>query len=289
MKLTFVIPICRHTHSKCNELERFKNIGLVSFHKYLDPEVVHEFLIISPKDQLLLIKNELAPIIGYPVRFISDESLLGKATKMTVDSWYKQQLIKLAVATAVQTEHYMTIDTDIFLTRRLHAKDIFRRGGKLLMTLDRYHQHTGWWERSRAQLQLSKSVFRGNEWVIQVTPQVLITKKVIDLLTHLEGLWGTEWREHLLEHKFTEYTLYWTYLKVYGGIEKYRVRPGLSLMGNGLWYEAQPVANQTKLEALEAHVKNAFTNNAKYFFSLVQSNINGYTLQEILPIVQKYL
>lgn len=284
--MSVVLPLKKNTHSKNCEVERFLTMGLPSLQKWLDPSFIDDVIVVCPQTEIDDLKNRFrAHTSKFNIRIVSEEPILGSGKAVDCDGWYKQQLIKLASHQFVRSQYYMTMDSDLVLTKPLTQADIFCPKG-IRMTLDRQRQHTDWWQASCKGLQLEdhKVYPNRNEWVMQVTPQVLITERVHGLCKHLRSLMGNLWKRKLLQQKFTEYTLYWTYCKVWGGREQYWIDPnGPKLLGNALWY-ALP-----ENESLDRHVEKAFTDNHDYWFTLVQSNIQRYALSEIQEATSSWL
>lgn len=104
---------------------------------------------------------------------------------------------------------------------------------------------------------------------MSVTPQILITKEVKNLMNHLGTLYD-DWEYTLMNTKYrwTEYTLYWLYLIKYNKQLLYR-RSKIPLSDNStnIWFYSGN---------LEKSVETLFKNKKQYF-GVIQSNVREHT------------
>jgi hypothetical protein len=104
--------------------------------------------------------------------------------------WFKQQVVKLAIARKIKTKFYLVLDADIFFTKKVQFSDIlfnvlpstsfpsvqnkeFINGDIYLMErlCCNIIKHTWWWHGSTHLLQVEFPSFLSD--AIGVTPQVL--------------------------------------------------------------------------------------------------------------------
>lgn len=169
--------------------------------------------------------------------------------------WYRQQLVKLAIATKIETEFYLTLDSDIICTKPVHFSDLIRDGKAITNTSEndffpKWHQ---WAERVLG-LPRSKGLYG-------VTPALLHKESMIKFHEHLaqrinptvkslsqflpeHSIWRsylTSWKGYLLRSfPWTEYTLYYTFMEATGLFEQYHLPAGEQALYdsyNSVWYK----------------------------------------------------
>jgi Family of unknown function (DUF6492) len=174
--------------------------------------------------------------------------------------WYKQQLIKLAMADHVTSDYYLLFDADVICARPIRRHDLFRNG-KALCHRYRNDNHANWYRWAERVLELPRS-----GWVHGVTPTILSREAVRELTAHLnrqeprplkfwQKLWSRlpewaggprawrndhedegRWRRVLLDSlPWTEYALYFTFLEATGRFERYHTSALRSLCSDCIW------------------------------------------------------
>lgn len=262
MKTTWVIPIKTHTHDpKNDELERFLEIGLRSYKKFLDPAAVHSFMMICPDDELVQIKDRTDRFckqnnVPFEFKFSKDSWLIPATHDPNVremmkqgGTWVYQQLLKLEVARIIYTPVYMVVDSDVYLTKKFTEdsiyvdtyKDLFLAPDHpgsalkhpLITTTDPFYYHPEWYEASCSQLRtpvnqlFPTALSSGTNRVLQVTPQLLVKQEVIQMLQHLKDIKDPlNYQIELLQKGFTEYSLYWSWLTKQNHTELYDMTCG---------------------------------------------------------------
>lgn len=98
--------------------------------------------------------------------------------------WYRQQVVKLAIAQRVSTPCYLTLDADVICVRSVRPDDL-APGGRGLCHITQSDLHPDWYRHSRALLGLSGP---GAGVTHNVTPTVLHREGVRDLMRRLAGL-----------------------------------------------------------------------------------------------------
>lgn len=132
-----------------------------------------------------------------------------------------QQFIKIAFSRICREEFYITLDSDVFLLRKLDS-GIFR-DGRAPAKYEPVAAHPGWWDASAATLKASVSAKSFDEnATFGVTPAFLKRDIASDLISTIdrlshdsgEGDWISYLcaRTHINDICWTEYSLYWTHL-----------------------------------------------------------------------------
>jgi hypothetical protein len=212
-----------------------------------------------------------------------------------VSGWFKQQLIKIAIAPQVETEFYLTLDADLFCTRALRYADLIQ-DGRAPCFVHREDLFPKWYEWAERVLKLPRSGAYHN-----VTPTVLCREAMLKMHRYLCELaesrdfqpqigrhlsvllfvsrFGNRWfpNAHILRGKrlwafyllmnlpWTEYSLYYTFLEATGQFEKYHFRSAHRLYSEKdcLWTKEQiPLWNP----------RNRTREEDPSFFLVIQSN-----------------
>lgn len=320
MKISFVLLIKIQSHHNHNELERLKSIQLKSFRKFLDLSILKDFFIVASNEDIQIIKMDLLHSFPeFPFVFVDEETLY--QSQKGDSGWTKQMILKLAVAGRVETDYYLTLDTDVFLTKQLSESDILRNG-KLPCQKEAPGVHTKWWKSSSRILGIDPELALKNDQVMGVTPEYLVTDVCRKLQEEIENLHHTKdfasWlmtrrmskkklvnkiTKALSEHvpainclipkktmdqittcDWTEYTLYWTYLIKMQLTNHYYDENDRHVYGNCIWGEVGIRNNDIKLL-----VEKAFLDNSDYHFSIFQSSIKELDQTHLASLIGNYL
>ena len=320
MKISFVLLIKIRSHHDHNELDRLKSIQLKSFRKFLDLSILKDFFIVASRKDIQTIRDDLLQSFPeFPFVFVPEDELCPSITGGA--GWTKQMILKLAVANLVHTDYYLTLDTDVFLTKRLSGPDVLE-GGKLVYQKEIPGTHKKWWKSSAHLLRVEADRVLDQEFAMGVTPEYLVTEVCRKLQAEIESLHGTRdfasWLmtsrmskkslfnkmikmlcesapflavlvprvriEQIRSCDWTEYSLYWTYLNKLGLAERYYAENGRQVYGNCIWAEGD-----IKEQELEAVVGKAFRDNDRYHFSIAQSSIKNLDQSHLAELVAGYL
>lgn len=219
--LAGVLPL-KAERKKTNSLEQC----ILLFDSYLKfgaELTFNEFFVVSPRSQLDRIKAKLDRYSDVlPMIYLAEESLIPEATsKYWIGGWRKQQLIKLAIASNMKSDYYITFDADVLFKRYVSNADLFPDGRALLQPLSR-HIRPKWWIGSARVLDIVQNPDAPG---MNVTPAILHRETVLHLMTYLESLNGKNWINELLKTyqpfplsllrkpiPWTEYSLYFLYI-----------------------------------------------------------------------------
>jgi hypothetical protein len=279
-----VLPIKKTTyHTQKNEFVRFAKIGLLSLEHFLDPTI--QILVICPKDQLSEAKQIIKSDI-LTIQFMADEDLLS----INTNGWTKQMLIKLLVANFINEPYYLVLDADCILTKPLCINDFFFNGRligckEIWQDSDKkyYAVSNRWWKNSNSFLNPFMVEIEKNVNHMSVTPEILITSQVLELMDKLQGR-HKDWLNAFVQFGATEYCTYWIHLMEEGKTCLYDLSndaPSLwkmDLTTSWLYNDSSSTLIQTMI--------NAF--NAKEYFTVVQSHTN-VDIEELSKIIKDYL
>ncbi|MDX1945994.1 MAG: DUF6492 family protein [Pirellulaceae bacterium] len=197
--------------------------------------------------------GELAAAIKHPrYRVVPETEIAPELARCRAKGWYKQQLVKLAVAEHVESEFYLLFDADVICARPITQRDLLQ-DGKALCHRYQGDRHANWYRYAERVLRAKRS-----GWVHGVTPMILARRGVFELAAYIEGFrprpapWWKEavelargwlrpptdlnWRRTLLASlPWTEYALYFSFLEFAGRFEQYHAHSDVSLCGQSIW------------------------------------------------------
>lgn len=281
-KYSIVLVIKEITHQngvEHNNLDRFMQVGMVTYEKYMKRESVHEFIIVTPAADIKNVQARLtAKYPNWPWKFVVEDAIV---LKTLPSGWAKQQTAKFAIAPLIKTKHYLIIDDDTYLTKPFEYSDLFYNGKAIMNKCQIDFPFFFFWSS-----QMAKADFDMVQYApfhMAITPEIFVTSLVRDLIKWLEGEYGDRmsWQSHLANNKFTEYCLYWIYLMKLGvhSLEYACEQDAPSLYGH---------ATTGPEHTLSVQVKKSFKDNGNYWFSFVQTSLPLSNAQ-VATEVKKYI
>ena len=213
-----------------------------------------------------IIKQFLGANFRKFIRIMNEKKVMQRKDLFT----YRYQMgLKLAIAKHVKTKWYMTLDSDLYLTKKIGYGELIDEEGRAHINYEPTSCHAGWWKNASKVIK-TKVEGRG----MGVTPSILNRDVVLKLI-----------KKHnihdALNQVATEYTLYWLYLIAnYDKNEYYCIgeRPVYSMC---VWTN-----KQFSKRSLEEHIKAQF-NSENTMFTLIQSTCNVNS-QKLISLVNKY-
>jgi len=263
--------------------------------------------VITREDELDQLSMRLS---GDGWRVISEDSLIPELqfynklrilfgqTHAPTQGWFVLQLAHLAIAELIETEFYLTFDSDVVCTKPVHYADLIKDGRAIPRSRqeDPVNPYPEWDEWAERVLGLPRlPINRG------VTPELLNRAGVLALQRYLADrvhpalkLLGhalpkrsrarnllVSWRSYLLRNlPWIDTVLYDTFLERTGQLEKYHLLSEESTIGgNSVWY----------LNTWPAwRPEESFTNRNDFFFSVLQSN-TGLRVEDVWERVRPFL
>jgi hypothetical protein len=277
---TIVLALKLFTHNGNNNLERFMKVGMPTLEHFLDITGLLDFIVIAPRSDIATIKQELTTNFSrYPWRFVVEDVLVSKQVE---NGWAKQQTAKIAVAAMVKTDCYLIIDDDTYLTKPFGQQDLKYNNKYIMNKCDIDFPFFFLW--SANALGADFDTVQNAPYHMAITPEIFHTQTVQSLIECLEQMHGThmKWQEYLANNKFTEYCMYWTYLRNKNQhTELYACEEAGApqLYGN-------PTSGQEHI--LTSQVEKSFKENTNYWFSFVQSSL-PYTNSEVQQEVMRHV
>lgn len=211
-KYTLVLP----TRGSGEAFDIFVEEALPRYATYLNKEEIDQFILIVPENSRSNLEQRIIGV-DLPFVIITDEEL----SLVPCDGWMQQQINKLAVCDRIRTEHYLILDDDLLLTQPLRLTDLFDAKGRLYYSSEswptslvpkagepHFATNARWWIAAAAISGVPWQALTGSPNLMGVTPQVLITRVVHQMLHAL----GTDWKQQMIRYQATEFCLYWIFL-----------------------------------------------------------------------------
>lgn len=230
------------------DIFRLKNL-LISINKFVSKDLYDKiYIIISDDDfnqisQFILSQNKIIQL-KEKIIFIKESDLipLNNLTNKyffflkSRNGWFKQQLLKLAIAYKINTKFYLILDSDCLFINTFNSSHVFlEKNNSILSYLQEedIYVHDKWWQGSAKLLGITKPYMDSLKIGIGVTPQILsadIVKKMcefIESLSFKEKWYSILWSNRIMNYYpimiWTEYTLYYLFAKRSGILNKYHI------------------------------------------------------------------
>ena len=171
-----VVPI------RMRDFERFRILArsLTTFF----PTLGHLWVVTPPADCEAVERSIRADALlpAFPWTVLDETALVPELRVFRhLKGWYRQQLVKLAIAERVESAHYITFDADVVCTRPVSGADLVIEGRVPCAVLPE-DAHPDWYAGAVAVLGLAP---RRQGILHNVTPAVLATEAVGELQAHL--------------------------------------------------------------------------------------------------------
>jgi len=283
---SIVLPIKNDPNT--NGYKLFCEVGLPSYKQFLGLDKLSVFYIISPKADILALKSAIGDT-KIPFFLLAEEQLLSPNIEAE-KGWYKQQIIKLKMAIVVKTPYYLVLDSDHYLNQpfeygNLFHNDKIKYSNEPWQTENSNHFSTNsrWWLESCKILDFPPEKLHGESHLMGVTPQLLITEFVVDLIEDLYHRHNkkinknSNWQHFLCQNKFTEFTLYWIYLMSRKIHDIHYTWEGYPLWKHDMNTNILDYNQDTKC------VDRSFSHSSSYF-----SVIQGYLQCDVGPYIKEF-
>lgn len=229
----------------------------------------------------------------------------------SVPGWFKQQIIKIAIADRIETDFYLTLDADVICTKPIYFQDLVK-DGRAVCHIHQTHDHHDWYGWAENVLKMTA---RNRDLLHNVTPAVLSKQGMLELQSHLTQVYQKSrfslkprnlrvialklfttflskksslrrsllsWKSYLSVYTpWTEYGLYYIFLEETNRFDTYHVEVPdcLYTNENSVWYEGS-------FESWD--VEKAFDARSNHSFVIVQGWLN-LDVKEVWQKVDRYL
>ena len=200
-----------------------------SLDQFFDPASLQVLTVIVPDDEYDGIKKALDGASRRHRILVLPEADLDLQTRLE-KGWFRQQLIKLKMATKVESPFFLVLDADVICCKPVSYTQLIPNG-RALLTRSRKTVQPDWWKWSAELLRTPPKIWTYdlNIWKLKirtpgpgmgVTPAILSTTHTLELIDCLQTLWHRPLGELLNDHRFTEYTLYYLFLEMNGLVDR---------------------------------------------------------------------
>lgn len=284
-KYSIVIPIKKYTYFWSGEgidnrkptrehdnIKRFFEISWKTHDKYMKKEDIDCIYFILPQDEKEYFESMANKYIkNVNIKILVDDDLISQ--RYNFKSHRKQMLLKLAIHQYINTDLYLILDEDIITLKEFGHSDLYD-SNKVKYTSDpNIMNEVHVWESSRDLLKLkTKTNIYKLKDVIAITPQIMITAVVKQMMDYLLKQHGSEYNlyEEMTKVSWTEYTLYWLYLRYVDQIGKKRYKDS-RIIGRCLTsYESDYIEI----------IRNTIKEKEGYFM-IIQSNVYEYNIKNL--------
>ena len=329
-KFSFVMPMVvnhRNNSDGSSDLDRFVKIQLPTFRKFLKIEDLHKFYIVSPKKDLEIIEKRLsAEFPEFPYEYVDELELLPQLKTFPLNQvtvhpgWMIQIMSKVSIADRIETEHYMTFETDLFLTKPFGYENLFNDDGKLICshftefencpTKDKWHLHAtallfkGEIDSFNLHKDNKNEIVDGElkiNKVMGVSPNFFITKEMMNVRNWLEENYkdtikqigeDANYMDLLIRctnghpETWVEYTLYWMWLYKIGKMDEYYSFKEPYVCWNELFtFNYRQGYGDKYFGEFDTHIMK----NPQHYFNLVQSNLTHLKIEDIVDKIKPHL
>lgn len=290
-KYSIVIPIKRYTYFWSHEghidkrkntlqhdnIKRFFEISWKTHDKNLiKRDIDCIFFIISSYEKTYFESIINKYINDINTKIIIEDDLI--SSKYNFTSHRKQMLLKILIYKYIRTNLYLILDDDIISIKEFGYNDLFNQKKIKYSYEGSIESQPYVWECSRNLLQLKKktNIYKLRN-TMSITPEIMITSVVKDMINYLLNIYGNynNLYEEMTKLSWTEYTLYWLYLKYIDKIGiKYYIKD--SFTSTNLM-----VYDKNYIKIIRKTIKDK-----KNYFMIIQSNVYEYKVNNLKNALQ---
>ena len=186
-KLDAVLPLMLKDYARFEILQKSFKVFCKDLGKCWIVTLDHEFeqikALVSDEQYCVIAESSLVPefkIFRSSNRFSIFKSLPG---------WFKQQVIKIAIADKIETDFYITLDSDIICTKPVYYQDLIR-DGRAVCYIHRTHDHHDWYGWGEKVLNIHNT--KNRDFLHNVTPVVINKHAMLELQTYLTQVYHTK-------------------------------------------------------------------------------------------------
>lgn len=206
---------------------------LISFDQFAK-DLIEKFYLVCPNNQVDEILLIIEPYVSsLKIEIIEEESLIGNSdliknsNNFDLKGWYIQQILKICGAKLFRNDqYYCTLDSDIFLIKKLEYNDLFSNG-KPFLSLESIADYERIYKPELAAKETATKVNRNKKsleilkiksenrfsYFYGETPVFLHSGSALALIEHLEKIYPDGWIDALMKNPgWTEYSLYFSFL-----------------------------------------------------------------------------
>ena len=266
MKITFILLLATGKH-----IYNATTILIPSIFSFFNHEDIDKFLIIiKNKDYSIFSKRffilkKRINIDKLKIKIIKENDIMN--TSDISKTYYLQMYLKLIISKSIETKYYLTLDSDIFFTKKCNSS-YFVSENKA--HFQKYISYDNWTKRSMSFL----GIVNKADYGVNQTPFVFKTDLVKKMLNEINVF------DAILNKNCSEYTLYHYYLLKNNLF--YQNYKEFNLMGKTISFPM----NKIGIENLQKLLIMYF-NQDKYKINVIQSRLNIHN--HFTKILKKYI
>lgn len=286
-KYSIVIPIKRYTYfwsseghiderkstSQHDNFKRFFEVSWKTHDKNLKKEDIDCIFFIISSDEKAYFEPYISKHIhGVCTKIILEDDLI--PLSYDIKSHRKQMLLKLLISKYIKSELYLVLDDDIISLKEFGYKDLFTHKKIRYAAEPSIESQPYVWECSRDLLKLKKktNIYKLKN-TMSITPQIMVTAVVNDMMNYLLTVHGNHHNlyQEMARVSWTEYTLYWLYLRY---VDKH---------GIAFYYKSDSLTsvNLTVYDKNFKHIIRKAIQEKLKPFMIIQSNVYEYTIRDL--------
>lgn len=279
--ISAVLPLAARGSYDVDDLGRAKLL-FKSLSFFSEPGLFDCIYLVVPENQISIMKENFSEWNDrFNIEIISEDELVPEfKNHPNIRGWRKQQVIKIAIASRVKTNFYLTLDADIICLKPIIFESLVKNG-KALIDFKPTKSHPKWWASSNRIWKVKRSEQNNPDRGMGVTPALLSSRLCQNIMKDL-CIWpNLSWAEQLcrlhsnrvttllpkyyLMRKWTEYSVYFVYASKSGELDKYHNASGTDQNPNTLttWAPSHDIENWD--------VDFAFSEECSALFSVIQS------------------
>lgn len=288
--ISAVLPLALSRRGGMGDLKRC-DILFSSLSHFAKRNLFEQILVVVPSKDRRSISDCIMRSKNLPLVIVDENEILPQFKEFPeVGGWYRQQIIKLFAANMVNTEFYLTLDSDVVLCKPLGLDQLLIDGRALIEPLARSF-YPRWWPGSAELLGLINDPEAPG---MSITPALLSATVCRQLFQDIGERFNRDWAYVLLEKAhahlrdpgtvlgWTEYTLYYLTLEHHGVFDQFHFRPKVGdqrlLCSESVWYP-----DDVKTLNMSAY----FERKNVGIFAVFQST-SGLPIRRLKNEVQKY-
>ena len=186
-----------------------------SFRHFGLGDVFSEFLVVVVPSEAETVRKYAEAWSDFPIRIVSEDELLPVFRRYNrphqVRPWHRQQMIKMACSTIVESDTYLSLDPDVIAVKRVDSRRPHADGLPLLDPETRSY-HPEWWIDSGRLLGVEPNLEQPG---VHATPILYRSEVWARCFSRLEELQKKPWAEALItaQGTWTEMALYYLTLE----------------------------------------------------------------------------
>jgi hypothetical protein len=186
-----------------------------SFRHFGLGEVFSEFLIVVVPSEAETVRRYAEAWSDFPIRIVPEDELLPIFQRYNrphqVRPWHRQQMIKMACSTIVESDTYLSLDPDVIAVKQV-AVDVLMPDGLPLLDPETRSFHPDWWIDSARLLGVEPNLEAPG---VHATPILYRSEVWAKCFSRLEEVQKKPWDEVLITtpETWTEMALYYLTLE----------------------------------------------------------------------------